>query len=43
MEESEGKMEEVFRSHGEEFGEEPPSLILVSDRLLKSRTSLLLN
>lgn len=43
MEESEGKMEEFFRSHGEELGEESPSLILVSDRLLKIRASLLLN
>lgn len=43
MEESEEKMEEYFRSHGEELGEESPALILVSDRLLKIRASLLLN
>ena len=43
MEESEEKMEEYFRSHGEDLGEESPALILVSDRLLKIRASLLLN
>lgn len=43
MEESEEKMEEYFRSHGEELGEKSPSLILVNDRLIKIRASLLLN
>lgn len=42
-EESEEKMEEYFRSHGEELGEELPSLKLVSDRLIKIRASLLLS
>lgn len=43
MEESEEKMEEYFRRHGEELGEESPSLKLVGDRLIKIRASLLLS